>query len=113
MGISADKLNQMEDSRTEMSAVQLNQVNVNANISDEVKRLTKLQWQRKRKKLWMWAKQFILKDSESSGTYFRKGKYCVQLINNTERQVWFLVLSSIDCDGIVAFGCAGLARSEL
>ena len=35
MGISADKLNQMEDSRTEMSAVQLNQVNVNANISDE------------------------------------------------------------------------------
>ena len=35
MGISADKLNQMEDSKTEMSAVQLNQVNVNANISDE------------------------------------------------------------------------------
>ena len=35
MGISADKLNQMEDSRTEMNAVQLNQVNVNANISDE------------------------------------------------------------------------------
>ena len=35
MGISADKLNQMEDSRTETNAVQLNQVNVNANISDE------------------------------------------------------------------------------
>ena len=38
MGISADKLNQMEDSKTEMSAVQLNQVNVNANISDEAVR---------------------------------------------------------------------------
>jgi hypothetical protein len=35
MGISADKLYQMEDSRPEMNALQVNQVNVTANISDD------------------------------------------------------------------------------
>ena len=48
-------------------------------------------------------KQFILKDSESIWNILPESEDCVQLINNTERQVWFLVLSSIDCDGIVAF----------
>ena len=35
MGISADKLYQMEDSKPEMNALQVNQVNVTANISDD------------------------------------------------------------------------------
>mgnify|MGYP001179025326 FL=1 len=35
MGISADKLYQMEDSRPEVNALQVNQVNVTANISDD------------------------------------------------------------------------------
>ena len=48
-------------------------------------------------------KQFILNDSESIWNILPEGEDCVQLINNTDRQVWFLVLQSIDCDGIVAF----------
>ena len=48
-------------------------------------------------------KQFILNDSESIWSILPEGEDCVQLINNTDRQVWFLVLQSIDCDGIVAF----------
>ena len=48
-------------------------------------------------------KQFILNDSESIWNILPESEDCVQLINNTERQVWFLVLSSIDCDEIVAF----------
>ena len=35
MGISADKLYQMEDSKPEVNALQVNQVNVTANISDD------------------------------------------------------------------------------
>ena len=48
-------------------------------------------------------KQFILNDSESIWNILQEGEDCVQLINNTDRQVWFLVLPSSDCDGIVAF----------
>ena len=48
-------------------------------------------------------RQFILNDSESIWNMLPEGEDCVQLINNTDRQVWFLVLQSIDCDGIVAF----------
>ena len=48
-------------------------------------------------------KQFILNESESIWNILPEGEDCVQLINNTDRQVWFLVLSSSDCDGIVAF----------
>ena len=48
-------------------------------------------------------KQFILNDSESIWNILTEGEDCVQLINNTDRQVWFLVLPSSDCDGIVAF----------
>ena len=48
-------------------------------------------------------KQFILNDSESIWNILPEGEDCVQLINNTDRQVWFLVLPSSDCDGIAAF----------
>ena len=48
-------------------------------------------------------KQFMLNDSESIWNILTEGEDCVQLINNTDRQVWFLVLPSSDCDGIVAF----------
>jgi len=48
-------------------------------------------------------RQFILNDSDSIWNILPESQACVQLINNTERQVWFLVLSSSDCDGIVAF----------
>ena len=48
-------------------------------------------------------KQFILNESDSIWNILPEGEDCVQLINNTERQVWFLVLPSIDCNGIVAF----------
>ena len=48
-------------------------------------------------------RQLILNESDSIWKILPEGEDCVQLINNTERQVWFLVLSSIDCDGIVAF----------
>ena len=48
-------------------------------------------------------KQFILNDSESIWNILPEGEDCVQLINNTDRHVWFLVLSSRDCDGILAF----------
>jgi len=48
-------------------------------------------------------KQFILNDSESIWNVLPEGEDCVQLINNTDRQVWFLVLPSDGCDGIVAF----------
>ena len=48
-------------------------------------------------------KQFILNDSKSIWKMLPEGEDCVQLINNTDRQVWFLVLSSSDCDGIVVF----------
>ena len=48
-------------------------------------------------------KQFILNDSESIWNILPESEDCVQLINNTDRQVWFLVLPSSDCDGIVAF----------
>ena len=48
-------------------------------------------------------KQFILNDSDSIWNILPEGEDCVQLINNTDRQVWFLVLPSSDCDGIVAF----------
>ena len=48
-------------------------------------------------------KQFILNDSESIWNILPEVEDCVQLINNTDRQVWFLILSSSDCDGIVAF----------
>ena len=48
-------------------------------------------------------KQFILNDSESIWNILPEGEDCVQVINNTDRQVWFLVLPSEQCDGIVAF----------
>ena len=48
-------------------------------------------------------KQFILNESESIWNILPEGEDCVQLINNTDRQVWFLVLPSSDCDGILAF----------
>ena len=48
-------------------------------------------------------RQFILNDSESIWNILPEGEDCVQLINNTDRQVWFLVLPSSDCDGIAAF----------
>ena len=48
-------------------------------------------------------RQFILNDSDSIWNILPEGEDCVQLINNTDRQVWFLVLPSSDCDGIVAF----------
>ena len=48
-------------------------------------------------------RQFILNESNSIWNILPEGEDCVQLINNTDRQVWFLVLQSIDCDGIVAF----------
>ena len=48
-------------------------------------------------------KQFILNDSESIWNILPEGEDCVQLINNTDRQVWFLVLPSKQCDGIVVF----------
>ena len=48
-------------------------------------------------------RQFILNESDSIWNILPEGEDCVQLINNTDRQVWFLVLSSSDCDGIVAF----------
>ncbi len=48
-------------------------------------------------------KQFILNDSDSIWNILPEGEDCVQLINNTDRQVWFLVLPSEQCDGIVAF----------
>ena len=48
-------------------------------------------------------KQFILNDPESIWNILPEGEDCVQLINKTNRQVWFLVLPSSDCDGIVVF----------
>ena len=48
-------------------------------------------------------KPFILNDSESIWKVFPDGEDCVQLINNTDRQVGCLALPSSDCDGIVAF----------
>ena len=48
-------------------------------------------------------RQFILNDSDSIWNILPEGEDCVELINNSDRQVWFLVLSSSDCDGIVAF----------
>ena len=48
-------------------------------------------------------KQFILNDPESIWNILPEGEDCVQLINKTDRQVWFLVLPSEQCDGIVAF----------
>jgi hypothetical protein len=101
-GVTA--LYQMEDSRPEMNALQVNQVNVNANISDEaVSRLIETAMSKKEENYSGCMKQFILNDSESIWNILPEGEDCVQLINYTYRQPWFLVLSSEQCDGIVAF----------
>ena len=48
-------------------------------------------------------RQLILNESDSIWKILPEGEDCVQLINNTERQVWFIVLSSIAWNGIAAF----------
>tara|TARA_B100001540_G_scaffold160063_1_gene141652 strand:- start:574 stop:1044 length:471 start_codon:yes stop_codon:yes gene_type:complete len=48
-------------------------------------------------------KQFILNESESIWNILPDGEDCIELTNNTERQVWFIVLPSEQCDGIVVF----------